>query len=452
MARPGFDDPQWYQRAVFYEVFLRGFSDSSGDGTGDLRGLTERLDHLDWLGVDCVWLLPFYASPLRDGGYDISDFFAVHPTYGVLADVVELVDEAHKRGIRVVADLVLEPHQRPAPVVPGEPPGPAPTPRPTGTSGTTTTSAGPRPGSSSTTPSAPTGPGTRVREQYYWHRFFSHQPDLNYRNPEVRQAVLDMVRYWARPRPRRLPARRRARTSTRPTAPTARTSPRPTSSCRRCAPSWTPATPAACCWPRPTSGRATCCPTSAGATRATCASTSRSCPACTWPPSGASGGRSRRSWPRPRSCPTGCQWGLFLRNHDELTLEMVTDAERDEMYAEYAADPMMRRNSGIGRRLAPLLHNSRPADGAVLLAAASRCRAAPSSTTATRSAWATTSTSATATACGRRCSGRGDRNAGFSQAAPRGALPARSSAIRSTATRPSTSSRSGRTAARCCAG
>ncbi|HEY8094066.1 MAG TPA: alpha-amylase family glycosyl hydrolase, partial [Acidimicrobiales bacterium] len=92
---------------MFYEVFLRGFSDSSGDGTGDLRGLTERLDHLDWLGIDCVWLLPFYASPLRDGGYDISDFFAVHPTYGVLADVVELVDEAHKRGIRVVADLVL---------------------------------------------------------------------------------------------------------------------------------------------------------------------------------------------------------------------------------------------------------------------------------------------------------------------------------------------------------
>ena len=93
MARPGFDDPQWFRRAVFYEVFLRGFADSSGDGNGDLRGLTERLDHLDWLGVDCVWLLPFYASPLRDGGYDISDFFTVHPTYGVLADVIELVDE-----------------------------------------------------------------------------------------------------------------------------------------------------------------------------------------------------------------------------------------------------------------------------------------------------------------------------------------------------------------------
>src|SRR4029079_14308324 len=181
---------------VSCEVCLVGFADSSGDGCGDLRGLTERLDHLDWLGVDCVWLLPFYASPLRDGGYDISDYFSVHPSYGVLADVVELVDEADKRGIRVIADLV-----------------------PNHTSDQHPWFQESR--QDRTNPKADwyvwndddqrwseariifhdtersNWTWDPVREQYFWHRFFSHQPDLNYRNPEVRRAVIDMVRYWA---------------------------------------------------------------------------------------------------------------------------------------------------------------------------------------------------------------------------------------------------------------
>src|SRR6187402_3997631 len=93
------DDTDWYKRAVFYEVLVRAFTDSNGDGTGDVRGLTARLDYLQWLGVDCLWMLPFYESPLRDGGYDISDFFRVHPSYGDLADIVELVEEAHRRGM-----------------------------------------------------------------------------------------------------------------------------------------------------------------------------------------------------------------------------------------------------------------------------------------------------------------------------------------------------------------
>jgi maltose alpha-D-glucosyltransferase/alpha-amylase len=100
-------DPLWYQRAVFYEVLVRGFNDSNGDGTGDLRGLTERLDYLQWLGVDCLWLLPILESPLRDGGYDISDYFRILPEFGDLGDFVNLVDEAHRRGIRIVADLVM---------------------------------------------------------------------------------------------------------------------------------------------------------------------------------------------------------------------------------------------------------------------------------------------------------------------------------------------------------
>ena len=100
-------DPEWYKRAVFYEVLIRGFQDANGDGTGDLRGLISKLDYLEWLGIDCLWLLPIYQSPLRDGGYDISDFMAVLPEYGNIGDFVALVDEAHKRGIRVIADLVM---------------------------------------------------------------------------------------------------------------------------------------------------------------------------------------------------------------------------------------------------------------------------------------------------------------------------------------------------------
>ena len=100
-------DPHWYKRALFYEVLVRGFHDSNGDGTGDLRGLTSRLDYLQWLGIDCIWLLPIYASPLRDGGYDIADYTSILPEFGILGDFVELVDGAHERGMRVVADLVM---------------------------------------------------------------------------------------------------------------------------------------------------------------------------------------------------------------------------------------------------------------------------------------------------------------------------------------------------------
>src|SRR6478609_2879979 len=100
-------DPEWFKRAVFYEVLVRSFQDSNNDGTGDLKGITAKLDYLQWLGVDCIWLLPFYQSPLRDGGYDISDFWTVLPEYGVLGDAVELVEESHRRGIRIIADLVM---------------------------------------------------------------------------------------------------------------------------------------------------------------------------------------------------------------------------------------------------------------------------------------------------------------------------------------------------------
>ena len=197
-AGPGDEsvDPLWYKRAVFYEVLVRGFTDSNGDGTGDIRGLTERLDYLQWLGVDCIWLLPIYESPLRDGGYDISDFMSsparVRRPRRLRRDGRRGAQARHPGHRRPRH----EPHQRPAPVVPGVPLGPG---RPVRRflrlerhrrAGTRT------PASSSSTPRRRTGPGTRCAEQYYWHRFFSHQPDLNFENPAVQEAMLEVLRFW----------------------------------------------------------------------------------------------------------------------------------------------------------------------------------------------------------------------------------------------------------------
>ena len=194
-AKQAPSNPEWFKGAVFYEVLVRAFSDSNGDGTGDLRGLASRLDYLEWLGVDCLWLPPFYASPLRDGGYDISDFRAVLPEFGSVDDFVYLLDEAHKRGIRVITDLVLN-H---------------------------TSEAHPWFQQSRTDPDGPYGDyyvwgddDSRyadarvifvdtetsnwtydpVRGQFYWHRFFSHQPDLNFENVDVQNAMIDTLRFW----------------------------------------------------------------------------------------------------------------------------------------------------------------------------------------------------------------------------------------------------------------
>src|SRR5690606_26639523 len=188
-------DARWYQRAVFYELLVRGFYDSNDDGTGDLRGVTEKLDYLQWLGIDCIWLLPFYQSPLRDGGYDISDFFSVLPEYGTIGDAVVLIEEAHKRGIRVIADMVMNHTSDQHPWFQES-------------------------RQDRTNPKADwyvwndddqrwseariifvdTEPSNWTwdpqREQYYWHRFFHHQPDRNYDNPEVRAAMLDVIRFW----------------------------------------------------------------------------------------------------------------------------------------------------------------------------------------------------------------------------------------------------------------
>ncbi len=350
-------DPRWYQRAVFYEVLVRGFADANGDGTGDLRGLIEKLDYLEWLGVDCLWLLPFYESPLRDGGYDISDFFTVLPDYGSLDDAVELVEACHSRGLRVIADLVMN-HTSDAHPWFQE-------------SRTSRTNARAdwyvwsdddqrwpeaRIIFVDTEASNWTWDGTR--EQYYWHRFFHHQPDLNYDNPDVADAMVDVLRTWLRlgldgfrldavpylferdgTNGENLPEThdylKRIRKAVDEEFPD-----------------------------RVLLAEANQWPTDVvdyfGA--------GDECHmAFHFPlmPRMFMAVRREQRYPVTEilhatpELPDGCQWGLFLRNHDELTLEMVSDEDRDYMYAEYAKDPRMKRNVGIARRLFPLLDNDR---------------------------------------------------------------------------------------------
>ncbi|MGV2386167.1 MAG UNVERIFIED_CONTAM: trehalose synthase, partial [Thermobifida fusca] len=188
-------DPYWYKHAVFYEVLVRGFYDSNGDGTGDLRGLIEKLDYLQWLGIDCLWLLPIYESPLRDGGYDVSDYMKILPEFGRISDFVELVEKAHQRGIRVITDLVMNHTSDQHPWFQAsrhDPDGPY------GNfyvwSDTTERYSDARIIFIDTEQSNWTY--DEVRGQYYWHRFFSHQPDLNFENPDVQDAILEVMRFW----------------------------------------------------------------------------------------------------------------------------------------------------------------------------------------------------------------------------------------------------------------
>src|SRR5881398_1110830 len=350
-------DPLWFKRAVFYEIHIRGFFDGNDDGSGDFRGLIEKLDYLQWIGVDCIWLLPMYSSPLRDGGYDIADFFTTHPDYGSVDDFKEFVEQSHQRGIRVIADLVMN-H---------------------------TSSDHPWFQESRSDPTGPRGdwyvwsdaddrwaeariifidsePSNwtfdPVRGQYYWHRFFHHQPDLNYANPEVQEAMLNVLRFWLDlgidgfrldavpylyerdgtncenlPETHVFLKKLRAHVDAR------------------------------------------------FKNRLLLAEANQ------WPEDAAAyygnGDECHMNFHFPimprifmsihmedrlpiidileqtPKIPSNCQWALFLRNHDELTLEMVTDEERDYMYKAFAHEPTMRINLGIRRRLWPLVGNDR---------------------------------------------------------------------------------------------
>lgn len=352
-------DLHWYKKAVFYEVLVRGFADSNGSGSGDFTGLIGKLDYLQWLGVDCLWLPPFYASPLRDGGYDISDYCAVLPEFGTLPDFTELVSQAHARGLRVITDLVMNHTSDQHPwfqASRSDPDGPY------GDfyvwSDTDQRYSDARIIFVDTETSNWTF--DPVRRQYYWHRFFSHQPDLNFENPDVVEAVFDVVRFWLDlgidgfrldavpylfeeegtscenlPRTHRLLQDLRAMVDREYPGRVLLAE--------------------ANQWPR-------------DVVEYFGSEEEPECHMCFhFPvmPRIFYAMRDQKAAPildiladTPR-IPRSGQWGTFLRNHDELTLEMVTTEERAAMYGWYAPDPRMRANIGIRRRLAPLLDGSR---------------------------------------------------------------------------------------------
>jgi len=351
------DDPLWYKDAIFYEVYVRGFFDSNSDGVGDFRGLTEKLSYLQWLGIDCIWLLPMYASPLRDGGYDISDYYALLPEYGTLGDFKTFLDAAHERSIRVIADLVINHTSDEHPWFQEARRSPESPKRDWYVwSDTDQKYTDARIIFTDTERSNWTW--DEEAKAYYWHRFFSHQPDLNYDNPEVQQAMLDAVSFWlnlgidgfrvdavpylferegtnCENLPETHAFLKRLRAHVESNYP----------NCLLLA--------EANQWPEDVVqyfGRGDefqmgyhfpIMPRLFMALRQ----------------------EDRRPiveiLERTPAIPDNCQWGMFLRNHDELTLEMVTDEERDYLYNQYAADRRMRLNLGIRRRLAPLLDNSR---------------------------------------------------------------------------------------------
>jgi maltose alpha-D-glucosyltransferase/alpha-amylase len=350
-------DPLWFKRAVFYEIHLRGFYDGNGDGLGDLRGLTEKLEYLKWLGIDCIWLLPMYPSPLKDGGYDVADFLSVHPDYGVVDDFSRFVDQAHQLGMRVIADFVMNHTSNDHPWFQESRSSPD-SPRRDWYVWSETDQLYQDARIIFTDTEVSNWTWDPVAGAYYWHRFFHHQPDLNYDNPEVGEAMLSALRFWldlgldgfrldavpylyerdgtnCENLPETHAFLRRVRSHIDESHPD------------------TLLLAEANQWPADVVeyfGDGDECHM-----------------AFHFPVMPRMFMALRREEARPiyeilaqtPAIPENCQWGLFLRNHDELTLEMVADEERDYMYAEYAKDPRMRINVGIRRRLAPLLDNGR---------------------------------------------------------------------------------------------
>jgi maltose alpha-D-glucosyltransferase/alpha-amylase len=351
-------DATWYKDAIVYQLHVRAFHDSNADGVGDFRGLCEKLDYLQELGVTAIWILPFYPSPLKDDGYDISDYMSVNPTYGVLRDFQTLLREAHRRGLRVITELVLnhtsDQHpwfQRARRAAPGS--------RYRDFyvwSDTTDRYQGARiifqDFESSNWAWDP------VAKAYYWHRFYVHQPDLNFENPEVHRALLQAVDFWLEMgvdglRLDAVPYLYEQEGTTCENLPETHVF---LKQLRRHVDENFPGRmllAEANQWPEDAVayfGDGDECHT-----------------ALHFPlmPRLFMAVHMEDRFPildilqQTPPIPENCQWAVFLRNHDELTLEMVTDEDRDYMYRVYAQDPQARINLGIRRRLAPLLANNR---------------------------------------------------------------------------------------------
>ncbi|TAK07452.1 MAG: maltose alpha-D-glucosyltransferase [Candidatus Manganitrophaceae bacterium] len=352
------EEPLWYKDAIIYQLHIKAFFDGTNDGLGDLKGLTRKLDYLKELGITAVWLLPFYPSPLKDDGYDIADYFNVHPDYGTLRDFKEFLKEAHLRGIRVITELVLNHTSDQHPWF--------------------QRARRAKPGSAwrdfyvwSNTPEkyketriifkdfeSSNWSWDPVAKAYYWHRFYSHQPDLNFDSPHVQKEMFRVMEHWLEmgvdglrldavpylyeregtncenlPETYEFLKRLRARVDQKFKDKMLLAE--------------------ANQWPEDAVayfGKGDACQM-----------------AFHFPlmPRMFMALRMEDRFPiidileQTPSISESCQWAIFLRNHDELTLEMVTDEERDYMYRIYARDPKMRINVGIRRRLAPLLENDR---------------------------------------------------------------------------------------------
>src|SRR5262245_7521557 len=381
-------DPLWYKDAIIYELHVKTFCDSDGDGMGDFRGLMERLDYLQELGVTAIWLLPFYPSPMRDDGYDIADYFDVNPNFGTLDDFRAFLDAAHQRNLRVITELVIN-HTS------DQNPWFQESRRAVARYGVGAASADRSDAAASARPPGADAPGHNddlaykdfyvwsetpekykdariifkdfetsnwawdpVAKAYYWHRFYSHQPDLNFDNPAVHDAVKKVCDFWLSMGVDGL------RLDAIPFLYE-----REDTNCENL-------------------------PETHNFLHGLRAHVDAKFPnrmllseANQWPEDAAAyfgkGDETHMSFHFPLmprmfmalqmedrfpiidimdqtpAIPENCQWAMFLRNHDELTLEMVTDEERDYMYRVYATDPHARINLGIRRRLAPLLANNR---------------------------------------------------------------------------------------------
>jgi maltose alpha-D-glucosyltransferase/alpha-amylase len=352
------DVADWYKDAVIYQAHVKSFFDSNQDGIGDFPGLTQKLDYLQGLGITCLWLLPFFPSPLKDDGYDIADYRSVHPSYGTLDDFQAFVRAAHERHIKVLIELVVNHTSDQHPWFQRARHAPPGSPEREFYVWSDTDAAFPETRIIFTDTEKSNWAYDPVAKQYYWHRFFSHQPDLNHNNPAVVDAVIDVMKFWL---DLGVDALR------------------------------LDAVPYLCV--REGTNNENLPETHAVLKRmrreldAAYRNRMLLAEANQWPADVrdyfGDGDECHMAFHFPLmprmfmalrqedrhaiteilnqtpDIPERCQWALFLRNHDELTLEMVTDEERDYMYSVYAGDPQMRVNVGIRRRLAPLVENSR---------------------------------------------------------------------------------------------
>ena len=352
-------DPLWYKDAVIYQIHVKAFRDSNNDGIGDFPGLTQSLPYIKDLGVNTIWLLPFYPSPLRDDGYDIADYHGVHPHYGTRADFRQFMREAHRVGLRVITELVINHTSDQHPWFQAARHAPQGSAKRNYYVWSDTDTRWPETRIIFTDTEKSNWSWDPVAKQYYWHRFFSHQPDLNFDNPNVVRAVIRVMRYWFDMgvdgvRLDAIPYLcERDGTNNENLPPTHAVLKQMRAELDR---HYTHRFFLAEVnqWPedvRPYFGEGDECHMAFHfplMPRIYMALAEEDRHAIT------------DIMGQTPDIPANCQWAIFLRNHDELTLEMVTERERDYLYRTYAADRQMRINLGIRRRLAPLMDNNRP--------------------------------------------------------------------------------------------